>query len=67
MEILGFVWASENPYGKCSEKGSAPQQKARGLGLPRLQNQHSTSLTSVSEPARDAASLSAQWGPNTLP
>ena len=67
MEILGFAWASENPHGKCGEKGGTPQQKARGLGLLQLQNQHSTSLTSVSEPARDAAYLLAQWDPDTLP
>ena len=36
MEILGFAWAFENPHNKCSGKGNAPQQKARGLGLPRL-------------------------------
>ena len=49
------------------KKGSVAQQKARGLGLLQLQSQHSTSLTSVSEPARDAASLLAQWDPDTLP
>lgn len=42
MEILGFAGASENPHSKHSGKGNAQWQKARGLGLPQLQNQHGT-------------------------
>lgn len=42
MERPGFARAFESSPNKRCGKGNAPQQKARCLGMPQLQKQHST-------------------------